>query len=84
VPVSLLSEGKESLSQVVLDAGPFGAIGDPCILHLDSYEGTYHTGLEDCIKKYAPAYMLLSIDCYLVCLISFLETTTISQVGCLI
>jgi hypothetical protein len=79
------SEGKESLSQAVLDAGPYGVpVGDPCILHLDPYEGTYHTGLKDCIKKYAPAYMLVSIDCYFVCLISFLETTTISQVGCLI
>ena len=85
VPVTLLSEGKELLSQVVLDAGPSGVpVGDACILHLDSYEGSYRIGLEDCIKKYAPAYMLMSIDFYFVCLIFFLETTTISQVGCLI
>ena len=85
VLVTLFSEGTESLSQVALDAGPSGVpIGDPCILHLDSYEGSYRTGLEDCIKKYAPAYMLMSIDFYFVCSISFLKTTTISQVGCLI
>jgi hypothetical protein len=85
LPVSLLSKGKEWLSQVVLDAGPSGVpVGDPCILHLDSYEGTHHIGLEDCIKRFALAYMLMSIDFYFVCSISFLETTTISQVGCLI
>jgi hypothetical protein len=82
VPVSLHSEGKESPSQAVLDAGPSGVpVGDPYILHLDPYKGTHHTGLEDCIKKYAPAYMLLSIDSYFGCFISFLEATTISEVG---
>jgi len=85
VPGSLLSEGKESLTQIVLDAGPSGVpVGDACILHLDSCEGTYSTGLEVCIRKFAPAYMLMSFDSFFVCSISFLETTTISQVVCLI
>ena len=85
VPVSLFFEGKESLTKVVLNAGPSGIpVGDACILHLDSCEGSYHTGVEDCIRKFAPAYMLISIDSFFVCLISFLETTTTSQVGCLI